>query len=52
MQIRPKQGTYVTKLGISEVAERFEVMAELEGMAARLAAGRSSAKHWPNSNWR
>ena len=40
MQIRPKQGTYVTELGISEVAERFEVMAELEGMAARLAAGR------------
>ena len=40
VQIRPKQGTYVTELGISEVAERFEVMAELEGMAARLAAGR------------
>ena len=40
VQIRPKQGTFVTELGISEVAERFEVMAELEGMAARLAAGR------------
>ncbi|WP_010525945.1 GntR family transcriptional regulator [Nesterenkonia sp. F] len=40
VQIRPKQGTYVTELGLSELAERFEVMAELEGMAARLAARR------------
>ncbi|BBY85808.1 GntR family transcriptional regulator [Mycolicibacterium tokaiense] len=40
VQIRPKQGTYVTEMSIAEVAERFEVMAELEGMAARLAAGR------------
>ncbi|MFE1953141.1 GntR family transcriptional regulator [Streptomyces sp. NPDC059524] len=38
VQIRPKQGTYVTELSVSELAERFEVMAELEGMAARLAA--------------
>ncbi|MGO4755559.1 GntR family transcriptional regulator, partial [Streptomyces sp. 2MCAF27] len=36
VQIRPKRGTYVTELSISELAERFEVMAELEGMAARL----------------
>lgn len=40
VQIRPKQGTYVTELSISELAERFEVMAELEGMAARLCARR------------
>lgn len=40
VQIRPKQGTYVTELSISELAERFEVMAELEGMAARLSARR------------
>ncbi|MEU2941968.1 GntR family transcriptional regulator [Nocardiopsis alba] len=40
VQIRPKQGTYVTELGVSELAERFEVMAELEGMAARLCARR------------
>lgn len=38
VQIRPKQGTYVTELSITELAERFEVMAELEGMAARLSA--------------
>ncbi|WP_037857583.1 GntR family transcriptional regulator [Streptomyces sp. NRRL S-340] len=40
VQIRPKQGTYVTELSVSELAERFEVMAELEGMAARLSARR------------
>ena len=38
--IRPKQGTYVTELSLPELADRFEVMAELEGMAARLCAGR------------
>lgn len=40
VQIRPKQGTYVTEMSISEVSERFEVMAELEGMAARLSSSR------------
>ncbi|GHD05302.1 GntR family transcriptional regulator [Zhihengliuella salsuginis] len=43
VQIRPKQGTYVTELGLPELAERFEVMAELEGMAARLCARRIDA---------
>ncbi|MBE1515086.1 GntR family transcriptional regulator [Nesterenkonia halotolerans] len=40
VRIRPKQGTYVTELSIPELAERFELMAELEGMAARLASRR------------
>lgn len=40
VHIRPKQGTYVTELSIDELAERFEVVAELEGMAARLSARR------------
>jgi DNA-binding GntR family transcriptional regulator len=44
VQIRPKQGTYVTELSVSELAERFEVMAELEGMAARLSARRIEQK--------
>ncbi|MBG6084502.1 GntR family transcriptional regulator [Zhihengliuella flava] len=43
VRIRPKQGTYVTELGLPELAERFEVMAELEGMAARLCARRIDA---------
>lgn len=40
VSIRPKQGTYVTELSLGELADRFEVMAELEGMAARLCASR------------
>ncbi|WP_300342575.1 GntR family transcriptional regulator [Nesterenkonia sp.] len=40
VSIRPKQGTYVTELSLAELADRFEVMAELEGMAARLCARR------------
>ncbi|UNZ19913.1 GntR family transcriptional regulator [Streptomyces sp. 891-h] len=44
VQIRPKQGTYVTELSVPELAERFEVMAELEGMAARLSARRIEHK--------
>ncbi|WP_435202594.1 GntR family transcriptional regulator [Janibacter sp. GS2] len=40
VQIRPKKGTFVTELGIADLTERFEVMAELEGMAARLSARR------------
>lgn len=40
VSVRPKQGTYVTELSLAELADRFEVMAELEGMAARLCASR------------
>lgn len=39
----PKQGTFVAELGVTELIERFEVMAELEAMAARLAARRVDA---------
>ncbi|KGJ06255.1 AsnC family transcriptional regulator [Paracoccus halophilus] len=42
VQVQPKRGTFVTKLGVPELAERFEVMAELEAMCARLAARRAS----------
>ncbi|PWG62038.1 GntR family transcriptional regulator [Spiribacter halobius] len=38
----PKRGTFVAELGITELVERFEVMAELEGMCGRLAARRIS----------
>jgi DNA-binding GntR family transcriptional regulator len=43
VRVRAKRGTFVTKLGVPELAERFEVMAELEAMCARLAARRASA---------
>lgn len=40
VMIAPKRGTFVTQFSIEELTERFEVMAELEGLAARLAARR------------
>jgi DNA-binding GntR family transcriptional regulator len=43
VRIEPKRGTFVTELGLVELTERFEVMAELEAMCARLAASRASA---------
>ncbi|WP_227368844.1 GntR family transcriptional regulator [Halomonas sp. M20] len=36
----PKKGTFVAQVGIEELIEMFEVMAELEGMCGRLAARR------------
>lgn len=37
VEIRAKRGTFVTLLSLADLIERFQVMAELEGMAARLA---------------
>jgi DNA-binding GntR family transcriptional regulator len=38
VEIRPKKGAIVAKFSIRELAEHFEVMAELEGACGRLAA--------------
>lgn len=38
--VKPHQGAVVRKLEIGELAEMFQVMAELEGVCARLAAKR------------
>ncbi|MGM0856486.1 MAG: GntR family transcriptional regulator [Pseudomonadota bacterium] len=38
--VSPKRGTFVAKVGIDQLIEMFEVMAELEGMCGRLAARR------------
>lgn len=40
VQVIPKRGTFVTQFSVTELVERFEVMAELEGMCGRLAARR------------
>ena len=40
VQVLPKRGTYVSEWSAGELAERFEVMAEVEAMCARLAARR------------
>lgn len=42
VQSEPKRGTYVARIGIPQLIEMFEVMAELEGMCGRLAARRIS----------
>lgn len=39
--VQPKRGTYVARLSIAELLERFEVMAEMEALCARLAARRA-----------
>ncbi len=38
----PNRGAFVRQVGLGELVEMFEVMAELEGMAGRLAARRAA----------
>lgn len=40
VRVAPKRGTFVAELGLAQLIEMFEVMAELEGMCGRLAARR------------
>jgi DNA-binding GntR family transcriptional regulator len=40
VRVLPKRGTYVSEWSAGELAERFEVMAEVEAACARLAARR------------
>lgn len=42
VQSAPKKGAFVARIGIPQLIEMFEVMAELEGMCGRLAARRIS----------
>lgn len=44
VRVLPKRGTFVAQLSVTELVERFEVMAELEGMCARLAARRATSE--------
>lgn len=44
VRVLPKRGTFVAQLSVTELVERFEVMAELEGMCARLAARRMTTE--------
>lgn len=44
IELRPRKGAFVTQLSIKTLMEMFELMAELEGLCARLAARRASAK--------
>ncbi len=42
VEVLPKKGTYIKRIGMTELVQMFEVMAELEAMCARLAARRAS----------
>lgn len=44
VRVVPKRGTFVAEVGLAELIEMFEVMAELEGMCGRLAARRITAQ--------
>ena len=39
--VQPKRGTFVAKLGIPQLMERFELMAEMESFCARVACRRA-----------
>lgn len=41
VELRPRRGALVARLGLQDVIEMFEVMGELEGMCGRLAALRA-----------
>ena len=43
VELRSRQGAVVARVGITELLEMFQVMAELEGLCARLAARRVTA---------
>ncbi len=43
VEVQPKRGTFVAQVGVPELIQMFEVMAELEGLCARLAARRMTA---------
>lgn len=44
IELKPRKGAFVSKLSIKTLMEMFELMAELEGLCARLAARRASAQ--------
>ncbi len=44
VEVRPRMGTFVSHLNLREIQEMYEVRRELEGLAARLAAGRINSE--------
>ncbi len=44
VEYRPRRGVFVKQISLNELVEMFDVMAELEGMCARLAARRITPK--------
>jgi len=48
VNIRPRRGAVVAAIGLKQLMEMFEVMAELEGMCGQLAARRMSGEERKN----
>lgn len=44
VELRPRRGAVVAQIGLKELLDMFEVMAELEGMCGRLAANRANQR--------
>jgi len=50
VDLRPRRGAFVREISLSELVEMFDVMAELEGMCARLAARRVTSEQGVKMN--
>ncbi len=46
VELRPRRGAIVAQIGLKDLLDMFEVMAELEGMCGRLAARRATKTEW------
>ena len=46
VEMRPRRGAVVAQIGLKDLLNMFEVMAELEGMCGRLAARRATKSEW------
>ena len=46
VQIKPRRGTFVTRLTLKEVERTCRLRAALEGLAARYASERLTGKEW------
>jgi DNA-binding GntR family transcriptional regulator len=44
IEIKPRRGAFVRKFSLAEIMEMFEVMSEMEGVCARLAARRINSE--------
>jgi DNA-binding GntR family transcriptional regulator len=50
VELRPRRGAVVAQIGLKELLDMFEVMAELEGMCGRLAAKRVTSTELTSLN--
>lgn len=46
VEMRPRRGAVVAQIGLKDLLDMFEVMAQLEGICGRLAARRATKAEW------